>query len=216
MKPFLVAMVMAVAGVGAVTSTCAGPVPLSSANGSFDFTPMSATTLVGSTDVASATAVNIGVIDFVTNVSSVGNLGVSSGDPVAISPVPPGPLLTLSTTSGPISLPDVMSFTGNPSNSSDFLRFSITSIQWTSSPGNLSFIAQGTFNDLNSPATFASGPATLSGLFTQAQAGGPITTLFEFSSPSVPEPSSITLLGIGACGMAAVALRRRRQKAAAV
>lgn len=96
-----------------------------------------------------------------------------------------------------------------------FGTFASTSItQSASGNGFANFDIVGNFTAGTNPST--SGPALFSVGFTQTPAmiGGAISasgTLAVFSATSVPEPSTMALMGLGGCGLIVGAYRRNRR-----
>ena len=200
------ALAVAFAAISAASVAQAGL-----ANATFGYVPLGNTTFSGAT-LGSATDITIPAAEVVNTVPPLYQglpndfVGlVNLGDTVTVNP------LTLSTTSGAVSLNNYLQFTTADGNR---FSFSMTGINWSSTgSGNLSFQATGTFHD--SAGVFGDNAAQLSGAFTQSAPGAAVNASFTFSTPpatSVPEPGSmVVMLGLVGIGSGMGIVRRRRR-----
>ena len=117
----------------------------------------------------------------------------------------------------PEVLPAYLTFASGSTPANRFV-FDMSSIRWASSgPQELDFAALGTLHD--TAGVFMDQAADISGSFTQTSQGGSVNASFMFDSPAtitptaVPEPTSLTLLGIGVTSLIGYGIRRKRQAA---
>jgi hypothetical protein len=102
--------------------------------------------------------------------------------------------LTFSLMTGPVSLPNFLVFSSSttPANRYTFSATSET-VAVNSTTRSVSAFFLGTFHDLSS--TFADNGADVSFSFTQAAVSGTVNGSATFSTPPIPEPTTIALLG---------------------
>ncbi len=206
MKRFLMTMAVVALGLGLGTVAQAGPVPLDGSQG-FNTSATVPDGITPSTDLNS-TGLVFTTLDLTTTggAQTLNFVGVPAGTIV----------------SGPL---DTSNLAGYSIGSSAFGTFTadISGAQLLNANNNRVFQFFGTFTPgtLFPAGAFAPTNAELDISFSQSGgAGNAISveaTLHTFGQPAgAPEPGSLTLLGIGALGIGAVAIRRRRQKKAAV
>lgn len=210
-KIFAVLAVITMLAGGSVVS--ATPI---AANGTFGYVPIGDTTMTGST-LGSATSVTIPSSEIINTLPStfLGNPNdfaslLALAQSVTVAP------LTLNTQSinggfNSESHTAYLTFSSGTTPAGRF-TFDMSSIKWASSGDNeLDFAALGTFHD--SQGTYGDQSADISASFTRTTQGGTINASFTFETPAtvsdVPEPASLTLLGIGAACLLGYGIRRK-------
>lgn len=181
--------------------------------GTFGFAGLGGTTFTGTT-LGTATSVTIPAGIFINNTPATylghPNIFVPIDFTIDSSAINPVTLSVSNINGAPVSysLSDYLTWTG----SGDTYFFTLTSGTWTSSAStNLSFVGLGTFSDQN--GTYITGPAEISLGFTNTGSANYSGTLEVPPPPTVPEPSSLVLLGSGLLGAAFFLFRRKRSAA---
>jgi hypothetical protein len=167
-------------------------------------------TFTGST-LGSATSVTVPSNMFITSAPTT-YLGhpniflplVTDFYPTAVSPTTL-PVSNINGASVTYNITDYLTWSAG----TDTYFFTLNTGNWTSSAStNLSFVGLGTFTD--SLGNYVSGPAEISLGFTNTGSTNYSATFEVPPPPTVPEPSSLVLLGSGLLGAAFLLFRRKR------
>jgi hypothetical protein len=187
---------------------------LTTANATFGFAPIGTIT-ANNADLLMATTITLPALNIVNTVPPINVVSpndffctgtntatcVAAGSNVTLNP------LTFSLMTGPVSLPNFLVFSSSttPANRYTFSPTSET-VAVNSTTRSVSAFFLGTFHDLS--GTFADNGADVSFSFTQAAVSGTVNGSGTFSTPPIPEPTTLTLL---ASALVAVGLVGRKR-----
>jgi hypothetical protein len=187
----------------------AGMASLLSPNATFGFIPLGGALAISpGNDLLAATSVTLPSSELINTVPSTA-FGIANdfdgatplltaGNSLVLNP------LTISLTSGPVSLPDLISF---PSSTGRF-DFSASSevVSFSAATRSVSALFLGTFHDTTAGG-FSDAPASVTFSFNQSAANTATNDSATFSTPpqaviaSVPEPGSLFLLSSALVGL---------------
>jgi hypothetical protein len=196
-------------------------------NATFGYVPIGSTTFTPPGNIGTATSVTIPASEIVNTIPTTflgkpndffsGPASFSLGNSVTVSPLTLSPMFVNDGMFHPEVLPAYLTIASGSTPANRFV-FDMSSIRWASSgPQELDFAALGTLHD--TAGVFMDQSADISGSFTQTTQGGSVNASFTFETPgtitatAVPEPASLTLLGIGVTSLIGYGIRRKRQAA---
>ena len=211
----------------AVAMLAGGKASAEMINGTFGYVPIGTTTFTPPGNVGTAISVTIPSAEIVNTIPTTfldkpndffsGPASFAVGNSVTVNPLTLSPMFVNDGLFHPEVLSGYLTFASGTTPADRFV-FDMSSIRWASSgPQELDFAALGTLHE--TAGVFMDQAADISGSFTQTTQGGSVNASFMFESPAtidptaVPEPTSLTLLGIGVTSLIGYGIRRKRQAA---
>ena len=211
----------------AVAMLAGGKASAEMINATFGYVPIGSTTFIPPGNVGTATSVTVPATEIVNTIPTTflgkpndffsGPASFAVGNSVTVNPLTLSPMFVNDGLFHPEVLSGYLTFASGTTPADRFV-FDMSSIRWASSgPQELDFAALGTLHD--TAGVFMDQAADISGSFTQTSQGGSVNASFMFDSPAtitptaVPEPTSLTLLGIGVTSLIGYGIRRKRQAA---